>query len=355
MTRRAGGWELCEARKEGGERRERARVSASFGRFVRSFFRSAVSSATAARCRHGRDVLLKRKRGTVIEGGGEQDAEDLVRRCRWRAMTEPGAADKHGSCSQPASQPASRQPDSTTVASRYLSTTTNLFLLLLHHHDTIAIMARATWRSDLLAAFAERDAREKAQAGIISEYTRLADRAASHSSSTSSSAPPPQPSDTTDASSATSSSATSSTPIKSPPPATPPADLQALHFALTTLRTDLATSQRDRTTLQTQLTTATTALTTIQRSSAANLRELDKVKNERYTLEQKLRQRDDESKLNRKMIENLQDEIIALNIQLNIGEQAKARLKGENEELIARWMALKKDEADAMNNNSRFS
>ncbi|KAF3908505.1 hypothetical protein ABW21_db0205298 [Orbilia brochopaga] len=213
-------------------------------------------------------------------------------------------------------------------------------------------MARATWRADLLAAFAERDAREKAQAGIISEYTRLADRAASLSA-----APPiqsaPQTSDTADA-----SSTTSSNPVRSPPPppsTSVPTDLTILHNALTTLRSDLATSQRDRTTLQNQLTTTSTALTTIQRSSAANLRELDKVKNERYGLEQKLRARDDESKLNRKMVENLQDEIIALNIQLNIGEQAKARLKGENEELIARWMALKRDEADAMNNNSKFS
>lgn len=49
------------------------------------------------------------------------------------------------------------------------------------------------------------------------------------------------------------------------------------------------------------------------------------------------------------MVENLQDEVLALNIQLDIADQTKTRLKGENEELISRWMALKKDEADAMN------
>lgn len=79
------------------------------------------------------------------------------------------------------------------------------------------------------------------------------------------------------------------------------------------------------------------------------------MKTERYHLEQKLKSKEDDSKLNRKMIENLQDEIIALNIQLNIGEQAKMRLKSENEELISRWMALKKDEAEAMNNTSKYS
>ncbi|KAF3930551.1 hypothetical protein ABW19_dt0202923 [Dactylella cylindrospora] len=131
--------------------------------------------------------------------------------------------------------------------------------------------------------------------------------------------------------------------------------LQSLHSQITLLRTDLTASQRDRTTLQTQLTTATTHLSQLQKSSTANLRELDKVKNERYHLEQKLKQKEDESKVNRKMIEDLQDEILALNIQLDIADEAKKRLKGENEELISRWMALKREEADAMNNNSRFS
>ncbi|KAF3910788.1 hypothetical protein ABW20_dc0102058 [Dactylellina cionopaga] len=216
-------------------------------------------------------------------------------------------------------------------------------------------MAKVAWRSDLLVAFAERDTREKAQLAIINEYTRLADRAATLN--TSHSHPPPSstdpPADTT--------STTSSTPsrIKSPAPAAPPTpsatELQTLHASLTTLRGDLAISQRDRTTLQSQLLTATTALTQLQKSSSANLRELDKIKNERYQLEQKLKTRDEESKLNRKMIENLQDEIIALNIQLNIGEQTKMRLKSENEDLIARWMALKENEVESMNNNSKYS
>ncbi|KAF3201762.1 hypothetical protein TWF191_009291 [Orbilia oligospora] len=194
------------------------------------------------------------------------------------------------------------------------------------------MMASVAWRSDLLAAFAERDIREKSQASIILEYSRLADRTAILTS-------PP---------------ITSTLPTDQEPSKTS-SDIQALYATIATLRTDLATSQKDRTNLQTQLTTATSSLTLLQKSSSANLRELDKVKVERYHLEQKVKSKDDDSKLNRKMIENLQDEIIALNIQLNIGEQAKMRLKSENEELISRWMALKKDEAEAMNNNSKYS
>ncbi|KAK6363225.1 hypothetical protein TWF730_000669 [Orbilia blumenaviensis] len=215
-------------------------------------------------------------------------------------------------------------------------------------------MASATWRSDILVAFAERDAREKSQASIISEYTRLADRTA-----TLTSIPTIFTTSTTTITTTTNeespSNPLSSSSSSTPAPQPPSSDLQSLHTALTTLRTDLTTSQKDRTTLQTQLTTTTTSLSLLQKSSTANLRELDKVKTERYHLEQKLKTRDEESKLNRKIIENLQDEILALNIQLDIGEQAKVRLKSENEELISRWMALKKDEAEAMNNNSKYS
>ncbi|KAF3168640.1 hypothetical protein EYR41_003204 [Orbilia oligospora] len=194
------------------------------------------------------------------------------------------------------------------------------------------MMTSVAWRSDLLTALAERDIREKSQVSIILEYSRLADRTAILTS-------PP----------------ITSTPPTDQEPSKTSSDIQALYATIATLRTDLATSQKDRTNLQTQLTTATNSLTLLQKSSSANLRELDKVKVERYHLEQKVKSKDDDSKLNRKMIENLQDEIIALNIQLNIGEQAKMRLKSENEELISRWMALKKDEAEAMNNNSKYS
>ncbi|KAF3902832.1 hypothetical protein AA313_de0206362 [Arthrobotrys entomopaga] len=225
-------------------------------------------------------------------------------------------------------------------------------------------MARAAtgWRSDLLDAFRERDAREKAQASFISSYTRLADRAASLSLSTST--PSTLPSTSEDPpSNTTSSSSTSATPtrLKSPAPTTtittnPSPDLiSSLQQTLSTLRSDLQTSQRDRTTLQTQLSTVTTNLTLLQKSSSANLRELDRIKLDRHSLEQRLKSRDEEAKLNRKMIENLQDEIIALNIQLNIGEQAKMRLKSENEELIARWVKLKQDEVEEMHNNSKYS
>jgi hypothetical protein len=53
--------------------------------------------------------------------------------------------------------------------------------------------------------------------------------------------------------------------------------------------------------------------------------------------------------------QDFQDEIAALNLQMNMAEQKAARLEHENRELVDRWMARMGQEADAMNNASKFS
>jgi hypothetical protein len=47
--------------------------------------------------------------------------------------------------------------------------------------------------------------------------------------------------------------------------------------------------------------------------------------------------------------------MISLNLQVNIAEQKAAKLRRENTDLVARWMARMGEEADAMNNASNFS
>jgi hypothetical protein len=53
--------------------------------------------------------------------------------------------------------------------------------------------------------------------------------------------------------------------------------------------------------------------------------------------------------------QDFQDEIAALNLQMNMAEQKAARLEHENRELVDRWMARMGQEADAMNDASKFS
>lgn len=45
----------------------------------------------------------------------------------------------------------------------------------------------------------------------------------------------------------------------------------------------------------------------------------------------------------------MQDENISLNLELNLCEQKVEKLRQENKELIDRWMASKRQEADEMN------
>lgn len=48
-------------------------------------------------------------------------------------------------------------------------------------------------------------------------------------------------------------------------------------------------------------------------------------------------------------MQQVQDEMIALNLQLSMAEKERDRVKQENKELIDRWMKRMGQEADAMN------
>ena len=54
-------------------------------------------------------------------------------------------------------------------------------------------------------------------------------------------------------------------------------------------------------------------------------------------------------------LQDVHDETVSLTLQLNMaGEQAQ-NLQRENKELVDRWMARMGQEADAMNDKSKFS
>ena len=52
---------------------------------------------------------------------------------------------------------------------------------------------------------------------------------------------------------------------------------------------------------------------------------------------------------------DVQDEMLALNIQLNVADERCQKLEKENKDLVDRWMARMNKEADAMNDASKFS
>ncbi len=47
--------------------------------------------------------------------------------------------------------------------------------------------------------------------------------------------------------------------------------------------------------------------------------------------------------------QEVQDELIALNLQLNIAEQQRDKVRKENKDLVDRWMQRMGQEAEAMN------
>lgn len=138
------------------------------------------------------------------------------------------------------------------------------------------------------------------------------------------------------------------TPTKGKEPEVSPSDL------LATLRTDLAATQKARSTLQTQLSDLTaqlSALSAQQRSSQGQITGLTK---QVLEAERKLQDRDEELRGKSKLVEQAQDEMVALELQFNLAEQRSEKLERENKDLVERWMKRMGEEAERVNRDSRW-
>lgn len=51
----------------------------------------------------------------------------------------------------------------------------------------------------------------------------------------------------------------------------------------------------------------------------------------------------------------MHDETLSLTLQLNMAEEQAQKFRRENKELVDRWMARMGQEADAMNDMSKYS
>ncbi len=115
------------------------------------------------------------------------------------------------------------------------------------------------------------------------------------------------------------------------------------------LRSELAATQRTRGDLEAKLSSITaelSALKTTENQQRQRIEQLEKVK---AALERRGKDRADELKGKGRFVEEVQDEMVALNLQLNMAEQEKERLKKENDELTRRWVQKMDEEARNMN------
>ncbi|KAI4253880.1 MAG: hypothetical protein LQ352_003435 [Teloschistes flavicans] len=234
----------------------------------------------------------------------------------------------------------------------------------------------ANWRQDYMSALEARDRREKSQktlcdaCGVSTEVlinkltdlvidTKLADRtpganARSHSRNTTPSGADPNIAKVSDV-------------------ADRNASLQRMPDTetLAEMRQDLIEAQRSRGALQARIDHASAGLQQIKLQSAVDRKRLDELTQERTTLTQRLKDRDEELKGKAKLLEacaevlmesttanesqGIHDETVSLTLQLNMAEDQAQKLRNENENLVKRWMERMGKEADAMNEASRFT
>ncbi|KAL1910002.1 autophagy protein 16, interacts with Atg12p-Atg5p [Sporothrix stenoceras] len=99
------------------------------------------------------------------------------------------------------------------------------------------------------------------------------------------------------------------------------------------LRVDLAEALRSQGKFQSRLKAAEEELETLRTKTKSDARSIRSMTAERNALQ----------------IKDVQDELIALNLQLNIAEQQRDKIKKENKDLVDRWMRRMGQEAEAMN------
>ncbi|KAK1057641.1 autophagy protein 16, interacts with Atg12p-Atg5p [Friedmanniomyces endolithicus] len=192
------------------------------------------------------------------------------------------------------------------------------------------------WIEQYSAALTERDAREQAHKVYIDAYTRLANRTATLAANPPATTPQPP---------------TANLPKSKPTSKDPdlsPNDL------LSSLRTDLSTTQKARQTLATQVADLTLALNTLHSTSATSTTQLALLTRQKADTERKLRDRDEELRGKDRMVVLAQDEMVAQGLQLSLAEQKAEGLERENRELVARWMERMGKEAERVNRDSKW-
>jgi chromosome segregation ATPase len=122
--------------------------------------------------------------------------------------------------------------------------------------------------------------------------------------------------------------------------------------AIAQLRCELAITQRTRGDLETQLSTVTAELSALKASDTQQKQRIEQLEKIRTQLERRSKDRTEELKGKGRLVEEVHDEMVALNLQLNMAEQEKEKLRKENEELTKRWVKKMEEEARKMNERS---
>lgn len=203
-----------------------------------------------------------------------------------------------------------------------------------------------SWQAQYLAALEARDRREKANDELIQAYTKLADRTASLAVAPRLSQVPPETPRSPRAGFSTPGQRAKDKQNSSSAPTEP---------LFADLKRDLAEAQRTRANLQARLKAKTDELELLTKKHQSISTRAQELSTDRTALTTRLRDKEDELRGKTKLLEDLQDEVMSLNIQLNVAELRAQELTKDNQRLVDRWMARMGKEADAMNEASKFA
>ncbi|KAI8628708.1 autophagy-related protein 16 [Xylariaceae sp. FL1651] len=202
------------------------------------------------------------------------------------------------------------------------------------------------WRDDYLASLQEAERNSPVNKELVEACSHLADRvaaleaekaayAAQAAGPISSTKPPTTPR------SKPSAATTTTTPTRTDPAATSDGTAQ--------LRLDLAEALRGRGQAQSRLKAAEAELATLRSKTKVDSKRIGDLTAERNALAARLRDRNEELAGKNKLLKDVQDDNLTLNIQLDVIEQKVAKVQAENKELVDRWMKRMGHEADALN------
>ena len=129
----------------------------------------------------------------------------------------------------------------------------------------------------------------------------------------------------------------------------------SLQQQLAQLRIDLAATQKARVALESRLSNLTATLDSSEQQNKSSTAHTAQLARQKAELERRLRDRDEELREKRKLVEQAQDEQVALGLQLSMAEQKSEKLSKENKELVDRWMKRVGEEAEQVNRDSKYS
>ena len=107
--------------------------------------------------------------------------------------------------------------------------------------------------------------------------------------------------------------------------------------------------------MESRLQSITEELQKLKIQSSLDHKRIGELTKERDILARSVRDRDEEIRGKAKLLEDVHDETVSLTLQLNMADERARKLEEENKELVERWMKRMGEEADQMNEKSKFS